>query len=99
MFFANPSAEEALKDEKLETLDTNFDEVVHLPTTSQNINTNGNPNNNTGKLIVSLHLSLLLRIPLKAARINTVSSTAATIRVYINLLCSTNPPPHTHSGI
>ncbi len=56
VFFANPSAEEALKDEKLETLDTNFDEVVHLPTTSQNIystNTSGSTNNNTGKLIIS----------------------------------------------
>ena len=55
VFFANPSAEETLKDEKLETLDTNFDEVVHLPTTSQNISTNSNGNNNnnnSGKLIL-----------------------------------------------
>ncbi len=46
-----PSAEEALKDEKLETLDINFDEM------NQNIystNTNGSTSNNTGKLINSL---------------------------------------------
>ncbi len=51
VFFANPSAEEALKDEKLETLDINFDEM------NQNIystNTNGSTSNNTGKLINSL---------------------------------------------
>lgn len=42
VFFSNPGAEDGEKEEKLETLDTNFGEMVGL----SNLNTNNNNNNN-----------------------------------------------------